>query len=302
MTPAVSVRGLIKVFRLGQEKVRALDGIDLDVMPGEILCIVGPSGSGKSTLLNQLAGLEKPSKGTVTICGQLLSSMGEEELALFRQKHLGFIFQSYNLLPAFTALENVELPLVFRGIPPVQRKRQAAEQLRRMGLGDRAGHKPSEMSGGQQQRVGIARAFVGSPEVIFADEPTGNLDTKTTDLVMNTMFEYARERKITLIMVTHNNELALRADRVVTIRDGKVVQDMQNANPTVLGPAQTPISPVEEKQQPPAAVSETIAKIIADAAAGAAPSLAEGTAQPAIETFKMQASASQNQKTEGQRL
>jgi putative ABC transport system ATP-binding protein len=194
---------------------------------------VGASGSGKSTLLNQLAGLEKPTKGSVYIAGKNVSKMTENELAVFRQNHLGFVFQSYNLLPTLTALENVALPLMFKGVPKAVREKTAAKQLKAMGLGKRMQHKPTEMSGGQQQRVGIARAFVGSPKVIFADEPTGNLDSHTTAQVMNAILRLAHENNITFVMVTHERDLAGCANRIITIKDGCVLRDEVIEHPNV---------------------------------------------------------------------
>lgn len=221
----IRVRGLRKVYRIGTEKVAALGGIDLDIPKGEFCCIVGASGSGKSTLLNQLAGLEKPTKGSVTINGQTISDMNENQLAVFRQNNLGFVFQSYNLLPTMTAVENVALPLMFKGISKRKREKLAKEQLKQMGLGKRIRHKPTEMSGGQQQRVGIARAFVGKPKVIFADEPTGNLDSKTTVEVMNTILQMVRKYHITFVMVTHERDLSAYADRIITLKDGQILSD-----------------------------------------------------------------------------
>lgn len=183
MASIIKVQNLRKVYRVGKEKVVALDDICLEIGEGEMCCIVGASGSGKSTLLNQLAGLEKPTKGRVLIGKHDISAMTEDELADFRQQHLGFIFQSYNLLPSMTAAENVALPLMFKGMGKKQREKLARKELKKMGLLSRANHKPTEMSGGQQQRVGIARAFVAKPKVIFADEPTGNLDSTTLSLI-----------------------------------------------------------------------------------------------------------------------
>ena len=222
MAPIICVEHLRKVYRVGNEKVIALNDVNLAIEPGEICCIVGPSGSGKSTLLNQLAGLEKPTKGSVHIGKHEISAMNENQLAKFRQAHLGFIFQSYNLLPNLTAAENVALPLMFKGVPRKKRLEMAKAELKRMGLGKRANHKPTEMSGGQQQRVGIARAFVAKPKVIFADEPTGNLDSSTTRQVLYRMLTMAKENNITFVMVTHERDLADVADRVITIRDGMV--------------------------------------------------------------------------------
>ena len=231
MKPVITVEHLRKVYRVGDEKVVALNDIELEIGKGEMCCIVGASGSGKSTLLNQLAGLEKPTRGRVLIGKHEISAMTEDELALFRQQHLGFIFQSYNLLPSLTAAENVALPLMFKGVPKKQREKIARRELKRMGLLSRAGHKPTEMSGGQQQRVGIARAFVGKPAVIFADEPTGNLDSHTTVQVMNAILELIREYQITFVMVTHERDLAVCADRIITLRDGKVLRDERIEHP-----------------------------------------------------------------------
>ena len=225
MAPIIQTIHLKKIYRVGQERVAALNDVSIAIEPGEVCCIVGQSGSGKSTLLNQLAGLEKPTSGQVFIGKREISAMSEGELAVFRQKYLGFIFQSYNLLPSMTAAENVALPLMFKGVPRKERLKQAHEQLKLMGLTGRENHRPTEMSGGQQQRVGIARAFVCKPKVIFADEPTGNLDTVTTRKVLGRILKMAKENGITFVMVTHERELAGCADRVVTISDGNVQSD-----------------------------------------------------------------------------
>ena len=234
LTPIIRTEGLRKVYRVGSEKVVALNKIDIEIQKGEICCIVGQSGSGKSTLLNQLAGLEKPTKGRVFIAGSEISAMTESQLAVFRQQNLGFIFQSYNLLPSMNATENVALPLMFKGVPRVKREKAAAKMLRVMGLKGREKHRPTEMSGGQQQRVGIARAFVTKPKVVFADEPTGNLDTATTRQVLQQMLQMAKENQITFVMVTHEPELAGVADRIITILDGNVQSNvLQTAEQTV---------------------------------------------------------------------
>ena len=228
--PIISVKNLTKIFRVGSEKVVALNDVSFDVPKGQICCIVGTSGSGKSTLLNQLAGLEKPTKGAVMIGKRNISALGEAALARFRQKYVGFVFQSYNLMATMTALENVSMPLIFRGIPRKKREQAAGRILREVGLGERAKHKPSQMSGGQQQRVGIARAFVAAPKIIFADEPTGNLDTKTTIEVMRMMVRLCRQYAQTLVLVTHDAEIAEYADRIVTMRDGVIVGDVPNVS------------------------------------------------------------------------
>jgi len=218
----IEIRDLRKVYRIGNEKVVALDSVSFDVEKGEFCCLLGTSGSGKSTLLNLMAGLEKPTRGQIKIKGEHIEKMNEKKLAKFRQRHLGFVFQSYNLLPALTALENVSLPLTFRGIPKSIRDKRAKEMLEAVGLGTHIKHKPSQMSGGQQQRVGIARAFVGKPEIVFADEPTGNLDSKTTKDVMELITKMARENGQTLIIVTHDLEIARYADKIIRILDGNI--------------------------------------------------------------------------------
>lgn len=228
LAPIIQIRNLRKVYRIGSEKVVALNSINLDIEEGQICCILGTSGSGKSTLLNQLAGLEKPTKGKVLLGGVNISVMNERQLAEFRKKNVGFVFQSYNLMPGMSALDNVAMPLMFRGVDRKTRNRLALKMLGQVGLKSRAGHRPTQMSGGQQQRVGIARAFVSKPRIIFADEPTGNLDTKTTIEVMELMVRLARRSKETLVLVTHDMELADYADRIVTIVDGNVVGDRIN--------------------------------------------------------------------------
>lgn len=220
--PMIEIRNLRKVYKLGQEKVVALDCVDLDIFEGEICCILGTSGSGKSTLLNMMAGLEKPTKGTIHIKGERISAMSEDELARFRQRNVGFIFQSYNLMASLTAIENVSMPMMFRRVPKADREEEAMRMLTAVGLEKYVLHKPNQMSGGQQQRVGIARAFVGPPAIIFADEPTGNLDSKTTDTVMDLMLTMARNQNQTLIIVTHDPHIAEYADKVVYILDGNV--------------------------------------------------------------------------------
>ena len=228
--PLILVQGLRKEYPMGEETVVALKHIDLAIEKGQIVCIFGTSGSGKSTLLNQLAGLEKPTSGSVTIGGVPVDRLSENALAVFRQKHLGFVFQSYNLLPTMTAEENVALPLMFRGVPKVQRQKAAERMLELVGLGDRKDHYPSQMSGGQQQRVGIARAFIARPHVVYADEPTGNLDSKTTVEVMEMIRRFARKFNQTIIMVSHDAEMASYADRIITLKDGEIISDEQRGN------------------------------------------------------------------------
>ncbi len=228
--PVILAKDVYKIFRLGQEKVRALNGVSLRISEGEFVAIVGTSGSGKSTFLNMLAGLDKPTRGEIIVAGKHIEKMNEAGLVRFRREHVGFIFQSYNLLPQFNAVENVALPLSFRGVSREVRNRQAEEALRLVGLEKYMKHHPTEMSGGQQQRVGIARALVLKPKIIFADEPTGNLDSKTTKDILKLMWRLVLEEKQTLVMVTHDNKLASYADRQVRILDGKIVSDGR-ANP-----------------------------------------------------------------------
>ena len=223
--PLIEVRGIRKEYPLGDETVVALKGINLNIMRGEICCIFGTSGSGKSTLLNQLAGMEKPTRGVVRIGGVPVSQLDENKLAAFRQRHVGFVFQSYNLLPHLTATENVALPLMFRGVPRKEREEAARKMLCRVGLSHRLDHFPRQMSGGQQQRVGIARAFIARPDVVFADEPTGNLDSKTTVEIMEMICAFSRKYHQTIILVTHDPEMAAYADRIVRLIDGEIVSD-----------------------------------------------------------------------------
>lgn len=222
--PVIQVKDLYKIYRVGTNKVRALDGVDFAMYRGEFCAIVGPSGSGKSTLLNMLAGLEKPTKGEIVIAGKHIEHMTENQLVAFRREHVGFIFQSYNLLQTLNAVENVALPLSFRGIPKKIRNAKAQKYLKMVGLEKHMKHMANEMSGGQQQRVGIARALVVDPEIIFADEPTGNLDSRTTMEVLKLMRRIVREQDQTLVMVTHDNHLATFADRQFHIVDGKIVK------------------------------------------------------------------------------
>lgn len=226
--PVISVRKLRKVYMMGQEHVVALHNIDLDIPRGEVCCIFGTSGSGKSTLLNQLAGLEKPTRGVVRIGGVPISQLNENQLAAFRQKHIGFVFQSYNLLPELTAAENVAMPLMFKGIDPDVRLLEAKKMLCRVGLKDRMDHFPNQMSGGQQQRVGIARAFVTHPEVVFADEPTGNLDSRSSREVLGFLRDSVRDYGQSIVMVTHDPRAASFADRVLVLADGNITRDMQH--------------------------------------------------------------------------
>lgn len=226
----IQVKDLYKVYRVGENRVRALDGVDFSIYKGEFCSIVGTSGSGKSTLLNMLAGLEKPTKGEIIIAGEHMETKNENQLVKFRREHIGFIFQSFNLLGTMNAVENVALPLTFQGMDKKRRTKKAKEVLKLVGLQKYMTHKPTQMSGGQQQRVGVARALVVKPEIIFADEPTGNLDSHTSAEVMDLMKKVVREQNQTLVMVTHDNHLAGFADRVFHIIDGKIVQIDDNRN------------------------------------------------------------------------
>lgn len=230
MENIIELQNVSKIYQMGTEKVVALNNINLTIKPGEFCCLLGTSGSGKSTLLHLMAGLEKPTKGQIRIKDKRVETMTEKQLTGFRQKYIGFVFQSFNLLPTLTALENVELPLVFKGIPRSKRKKEAAAMLQAVGLGNRLHHKPSQMSGGQQQRVGIARAFITNPEIIFADEPTGNLDSRTTREIMNLICSIARKNKQTVVLVTHDIELAEYADKIIHIRDGSIEKIEMNTN------------------------------------------------------------------------
>lgn len=223
MEPIIEVKNVTKIYKVGSEKIVALDNVSLTINKGDFCCLLGTSGSGKSTLLNVMAGIEKLTSGEIVIRDRKINKMSERELSIFRQKYLGFIFQSYNLISSLTAFENVELPLIFKEILPKKRKKMVKEIIKAVGLSGRARHKPSQMSGGQQQRVGIARAFVSSPEIVFADEPTGNLDTKTTMEIMNLIKNIAKEYNQTIVMVTHDARIAEFADKVINIHDGCVV-------------------------------------------------------------------------------
>ena len=222
--PVIQVKNLYKIFKVGNTKVRALNGVDMTIYKGEFCAIVGTSGTGKSTMLNMLAGLEKPTKGEVIISGKHLERMDENQLVRFRRERVGFIFQSFNLLGTMNAIENVALPLTFRGMDKKTRETKAVKMLKLVGLPKHMKHRPNEMSGGQQQRVGVARALVLDPEIIFADEPTGNLDSNTSAEVLNLMRKVVQEQNQTMVMVTHDNHLAGFADRIFHIIDGKIVK------------------------------------------------------------------------------
>lgn len=224
----VEVEDLYKIYKVGTNKVRALNGVSFQVYEGEFCAIVGTSGSGKSTLLNMLAGLEHPTKGQIAIRGQHIEKMNEQQLVAFRREHVGFIFQSFNLMGTMTAIENVALPLTFRGVPKKERLKRAERMIRLVGLEKHKKHRPNQMSGGQQQRVGMARALVVNPDIMFADEPTGNLDSVTSEEMMTLMRNVVNKHHKTLIMVTHDNQLASYADRVIHIKDGKIIRIEEN--------------------------------------------------------------------------
>jgi putative ABC transport system ATP-binding protein len=221
----ISVRALKKIYVMGEESVAALAGVNCDFQRGEYTAVIGPSGSGKSSLMNILGGLDRPTEGTYHFEGDEVEGMDDDQLALFRNKRIGFVFQSFQLLPRLTAAENVELPLIYGGIGAKERKERSLEMLEKVGLGSRAGHRPAQMSGGQQQRVAIARALANRPDLLLADEPTGALDTKTGKEVLALFRELNTNQNLTIIVVTHDLGVAAQASRRVTFRDGLIVSD-----------------------------------------------------------------------------
>ncbi len=227
---AISLRSLSKTYQLGDNKVQALRDVSLDIKQGEFVTIIGPSGSGKSTMMHILGCLDRPTSGHFMLNGRDVSSLPRDELAAIRNKQIGFVFQGFNLLPRTTALENVEVPLLYGHpiVPAAERHRRAFAALQAMGLGERADHHPSQLSGGQQQRVAIARALVNEPTLILADEPTGNLDTKTSVEVMTLLQDLREKRTITVILITHDMDIARYGTRIVSIRDGQIVSDKAN--------------------------------------------------------------------------
>lgn len=218
----MELKEVYKKYQVGETAIHAVDGISFAVEKGEFVSISGRSGSGKSTLLSLLAGMENPTDGEIVILGEHMERMNERQRGRFRREHIGFVFQSYNLLPQFCAWENVAMPLQIRGVPLAERKKRAMEMLELVGLLSHAAHKPSEMSGGQQQRVGIARAIITKPDIVFADEPTGNLDTKTGQQVMELLLQIFREWETTFLLVSHDEEMAHYADREVKLLDGRI--------------------------------------------------------------------------------
>jgi len=221
---AIKIEGLAKTYVMGAEIVHALRGVDVQIRRGEYLAIMGPSGSGKSTLMNLIGCLDSPTSGKYWLAGRLVSDLSDDELAGIRNKEIGFVFQTFNLLPRASALHNVELPMIYNGTLPAERLERATKALQSVELGDRMMHKPSELSGGQRQRVAIARALVNSPSILLADEPTGNLDTKTGDEIM-ALFSRLHRQGNTIILVTHENDIAQHAYRIVRLRDGKIESD-----------------------------------------------------------------------------
>ena len=221
--PVLCIRGITKTYQLGEMEVHALRGVDLDVYSGDFVAIMGPSGSGKSTLMNMIGCLDQPTSGVYELDGMETSQLSENQLAAVRNRKIGFVFQSFNLLPRIPAVEQVELPLIYAGVK--DRRARAMAALEQIGMGDRARHKPSELSGGQQQRVAIARALVMEPTIIMADEPTGNLDTRTSEELMDLLQKLNEDQGITIVLVTHEPDIAAHSRRIVEIRDGRVVRD-----------------------------------------------------------------------------
>lgn len=226
----IKIHDIKKIYKVGNQEVRALDGVDLIIKRNEYVAIMGPSGSGKSTMMNILGCLDSPSDGSYVLNGTDVSQMADNELAEVRNKEIGFIFQSFNLLPRYTALENVALPLIYSGEPKSVRDKRAEEALESVDLTDRMHHRPNELSGGQRQRVAVARALVNSPSMILADEPTGNLDSKTSIDIMK-LFEKIHNNGNTIIVVTHEEDIARHAHRIIRLRDGKIESDEVNTNP-----------------------------------------------------------------------
>ncbi len=220
----LELRDVHKVYQVGSEEVRALDGVDLSVSAGEYLAIMGASGSGKSTLMNLLGCLDTPSSGSYRLNGVAVEALSDEELAVIRNQEIGFVFQTFNLLARTSALNNVELPLVYAGVSKSERRRMAERALERVGLGDRMTHRSNELSGGQRQRVAVARALVNEPSILLADEPTGNLDSTTSDEIME-LFDELNRSGNTVILVTHEDDIAAHARRIVTLRDGRIISD-----------------------------------------------------------------------------
>lgn len=226
--PVIRLQDVRKEYVVGDSHIHALDGVSLSVSPGEFVCISGRSGSGKSTMLNMLAGLEKPTSGEIVILDKHIENMSESARIRFRRQYIGFVFQSYNLMPQYTAVENVELPLMLRGIGKRERRKQALAVMEQVGIVSHAEHKPSELSGGQQQRVGIARALITKPPIVFADELTGNLDTKTSAEIMDLLTGLFRSSGTTFMLVSHDPDMSQYTDRTIHLLDGKIISEETN--------------------------------------------------------------------------
>lgn len=226
--PVIRLQDVRKEYVVGDSHIHALDGVSLSVSPGEFVCISGRSGSGKSTMLNMLAGLEKPTSGEIVILDKHIENMSESARIRFRRQYIGFVFQSYNLMPQYTAVENVELPLMLRGIGKRERRKQALAVMEQVGIVSHAEHKPSELSGGQQQRVGIARALITKPPIVFADELTGNLDTKTSAEIMDLLTGLFRKSGTTFMLVSHDPDMSQYTDRTIHLLDGKIISEETN--------------------------------------------------------------------------
>jgi putative ABC transport system ATP-binding protein len=232
----IDIREMTKIYPMGGEEVRALDGVSLGIDRGEYVAVMGPSGSGKSTLMNLIGCLDTPTSGAYFLNGREIEKMLDDELAAIRNKEIGFVFQTFNLMARTTALQNVELPLIYAGYSRAERRRRAEAALDMVGLGDRRNHRPNELSGGQRQRVAIARALVNEPSLILADEPTGNLDSRTGEEIMG-LFRKLNDEGNTLVVITHEDDIAQCARRVVTLRDGRIVEDRHQPKPRVPSPA-----------------------------------------------------------------
>ena len=232
MNPIIELKDVTKVYQMGAQEVRALNGASVTIHPNEYVAIMGPSGSGKSTMMNVLGCLDSPSSGSYILRGKDVSKMSDDQLAAVRNKEIGFVFQTFNLLPRVDCLQNVELPLIYSGLRRSARRQLAEDALQSVGLGDRMRHKPNELSGGQRQRVAVARALVNQPSILLADEPTGNLDSRTGEEIMQ-LFEALYRRGNTILVVTHEEEIALHARRIIRLRDGIIESDVRVEEPTL---------------------------------------------------------------------